>query len=719
MSSISSQTVSPSVEHPLLLEIGVEEVPSNIMPLLLKQLLRIAKERLNTATIPFSEPRVFGTPRRLILSFPHIASEQGTKRETIIGPPKRISFDSKGIPTPAAIGFAKSQKVSLEAVQIRQAEDLGQVGAGKKGAYLVVEKRKQGKSTTSLLEQILPEMIAALSSPKSMKWNGTGCAFVRPIRWIVALYDEKVIPFSYAGVSSGNVSYGHHLMSPGPFHVSNFKDYQAALRQRFVLVDPDERCRVIETEMKHLADEKGGRLGGADQKLIWEAVHTVEFPKAICGTFDASFLEIPEKIIITAMTEHQGYFHLVSPEEALLPYFITIANIKTNNMAKIIKGNERVLTARLYDARFYFEQDRKKKLLEGLPLLKNVTFQDQLGSLYEKVERLVSLSSFIAKELGLSQERTQAVERAARLCKCDLLTGVVREFTSLQGKMGCIYALLDGENALVAEAIETHYLPRFSGDDLPKERIAQILALADKLDTICGCFGVGLIPSGSEDPYALRRQGLGVIQMIAMEEGLHPLSLRKILRESFRLYEVQKKFEAGNVADVVSDFLKQRLDYYLNSVSVRYDLRDAVLTKHFDRPADLIARVNALVRFSKEPDFDPLMLACKRAMRILPEGFEGYVNPSLFTHESEKALYEVVSEVERLMDPLWKNRQYVQILETLASFYAPLSRFFEDVLVMDKEDKIRHNRLSLLFEVSRHFDRFSDFQKIVEGEFKY
>ncbi len=715
---------SKASRQELILEVGVEEIPSNVMVPTLQRLSELAVECLGTCAIQFDPDsvRVYGTPRRLILTFPHLSNHQENKTEMILGPPKQAAFDSEGKPTAAAIGFSRSQGVALSDLSVRHTDTLGSLAGNRKGEYVVIEKMVEGKATEQILRTIIPEVIAGLSFPRSMRWNNEAIAFIRPIRWIVAVYEQKVIPFSYAGIQSGDISYGHHMMAPASFHVKDFESYEKDMRYRYVLIDPDARYRVIESEMRDLAKEKGGsierkdRLGTGNEALILEAVHTVEYPKAICGDFDRDFLEIPQEIIITAMKEHQGYFPVFSEAGKLLPNFITIANIEAKTMDKIRKGNERVLHARLLDAKFYFDQDRKIKLSDRVTALKEVTFQEKLGTLHEKVERLVTLSKSLAEMLPGLKSSLAAVERAARLSKSDLLSGVVREFPSLQGVMGRIYAERDGKDPDAAKAIEEHYMPKFSGAPLPESPAGKILAIADKLDTIVGCFGIGLIPSGSQDQYALRRQGLGIIQIIVTEANFRLFSLRDAISNAIHQYEKQGKFSVPDLDRKVFSFFQRRLDSYLQSKGVRYDLREAVLLREMNRPWESVLKADALVAFSKHPHFGSLITVFKRAKRILPEGFEGKINEAGLSDPAEEKLYEVICDVSEKLGHHWTTRDYDKVLNELVTLYEPLNRFFEDVLVMDKDESVRQNRLSLLFSVSRLFEEFGDFSKIVEGE---
>ena len=695
----------------LFVEIGVEEIPSDVMASTLRQLSEIAADRLKGASFVFDPPQVYGTPRRLILYLPRLSRRQETRTEIMTGPPKKAAFDPAGNPTAAAVGFAKSQGVSLSELKTVRTE---------KGEYLSIEKQIEGRPTPLLLKTILPDILSRLTFPRSMRWNGEGTFFVRPIRWIVALYGRKVVPFSYAGISSGNVSWGHRLMAPGPFKATDFGSYQKSIRRRFVLIDPQERFDRIQGEMKKLAKEKDGEVE-EDPALVWQAAFMVEYPKAVLGSFDRPFLEIPKEVIITAMKEHQGYFPLHSAGGALLPHFITIANNSPKNIETIRRGNERVLRARLVDATFYFEQDRKVKLSDRREALKGVTFQEKLGTVYEKVQRLERFVKWGG--WPLDDKVKEDIRRAASLCKCDLLTGVVREFPSLQGVMGRIYAThpkMDGESPTVAEAIEEHYLPRFSGGPLPKSPAGQILAVADKLDTVVGCFGAGLIPSGSEDPYALRRQGLGVIQIFLEEGPLREVSLKGALQMSIREYENQQKKISGETTLLpqVTDFLKQRIASHLQSKGFRYDLIDAVLAKfeEIEYPFDIVERVMALDRFSRQTLFGPLTTSFKRAIRILPKGFEGEGDSALIKEDVEKELHQAIRRAQEGAGREWVERRYEKGLEALATLYEPLNHFFIGVMVMDSNEAVRNNRLGLLNQVRKLFEAFGDFSKIVEGE---
>jgi glycyl-tRNA synthetase beta chain len=583
-----------------------------------------------------------------------------------------------------------------------------------------------------------------------MRWNGA-VAFVRPIRWIVALYNLKVVPCSFAQVSSGNRSFGHRLLAPEPFKAADFASYQKEIRKRFVLIDPSERYQKIKKEIAQIAQKISG-IVEEDDPLLWQAAYSTEYPEAICGSFDRASLFIPKEIISAVMKEHQGYFPVIGTPTAvipppmvavrksldtvttpadgapsILPYFIAVLNNK-DKKKMIQKGCERVLKARLSDARFYFEEDCKARLDDRIPALKGVLFQEKLGTLYDKTQRLVLLSKFIAQKIEsltiLSPARhsiLEEVKRVAPLCKADLVTGIVREFPSLQGVMGQILAERDSEKetaSINGQAIQEHYQPRFPGDALPKSLSGQIVSIADKLDTIVGCFGIGKVPTGSEDPYALRRQGVGLIQILSINSLFRPFLLPDLIQESVRYYEHQKiVFKTNPTLEVVA-FLKGRIASLMQLKSIRHDIIDAVLTHKTLIPLppyDMLALAEALSHFSEKSLFNPLMTCYKRAARILVSGFNVKVNPSLFTGRAESVLWSFILKAVKEVDVHYEKPDFSLILEALATLYTPLNQFFTDILVMDKNEEIRKNRMALLRVVVNLFDRFGDFSKIQEA----
>ncbi len=732
--------VAPQASRPeLFIEIGVEEMPAETIPVSLLALSENAVRLAKEAGLSHSPFETYGTPRRLILYTPQLAEKQETRVETIIGPPKKIAYDANGAVTPAAIGFAKLQNVSVSKLVVMQTE---------KGEYLAIEKKTVGKPTSALLKDLIPELIAGLKFSKSMRWDGPS-AFIRPIRWIVALYHSKVVSCSYAELSSGSRSYGHRLLAPAGFKVADFSSYKKEMRERFVVIDPSDRYQKIKKEIGQIAQKISG-IVEEDDSLIWQAAYSTEYPEAICGSFDKASLSIPKEIISTAMKEHQGYFpvgtpvapshnmpsatigsgiHGVGVPTLMMPYFVAVLNNKDKKKL-IQQGCERVLKARLSDARFYFEEDCKQSLADRVPALKGVLFQDKLGTLYDKTQRLVLLARFIAQKIDALFDASPVemtasakgsaldeIKRVAPLCKADLLTGVVREFPSLQGVMGRILEQRNPESKN-SHAIEEHYWPRFPGDALPKSLSGQILSVADKLDTIVGCFGIGKIPTGSLDPYALRRQGIGLIQVLCANPVFRAFLLPDLIQESVRNFDNQKVAFKTNPTLEVTAFLKGRIVSHLQSKSIRHDIIDTVVTHKMLIPLpphDIIALADALSCFSEKPLFNPLIICYKRAARILVTGFNTKVNPALFTDKVESVLWSFILKAVKDVDIHYEKPDFALILEALATIYTPLNRFFTDVLVMDPNEEIRKNRMALLRVVVNIFDRLGDFSKIQEG----
>ncbi len=689
--------------HELFIEIGVEEMPAHLIPTALSDLKKNAEQQLEAASLSYAPLCEYATPRRLILYTPQLAPRQESRVETIFGPPAKVAFDPKGKPTPAATGFAKANGVALSKLVVTKTE---------KGEYLSIQKKTASQATPALLKTMIPEMIGALRFVKSMRWNGP-VAFIRPIRWLVALYNGKVIPCVFAGVPSGNLSYGHRLVALAGFKVNHFSSYQKEMRKRFVIIDPMERYQTIRKQIGSLAKKAGGAIE-EDDALFWQAAYSTEYPTAICGSFDPSFLSIPKEIISTAMKEHQGFVPLLT-EKTLLPRFIAVLNNKDKNK-KIQKGNERVLRARLSDAKFYYEEDREVPLANRLPALKGVMFQKGLGTLHDKTQRIVALSKAIAQRVDPNLSEKE-VEQIATLCKCDLTTGVVREFPSLQGIMGRILMESDSPHAKV---IEEHYQPRYPGDQLPPSRMGQVLSIADKMDTIVGCFGIGAIPTGSEDPYALRRQGLGIVQILSEKSFDRPLALLDIINEAIACYRKESGITfTDEVALEVWAFLKQRIAFYLQSEKIRYDIIEAVLSR--DSPAtagvcqSIVKLARALADFSAEELFRPLITCYKRAARILPEKLEGMIQRSFLTTGADLVLYNALLDLDQKIDANIKSLAFGQALTALSDLYHPLDRFFTEVLVMDPRHEVQNNNLCLLRTVKNLFDRLGDFSKIQEG----
>jgi glycyl-tRNA synthetase beta chain len=702
----------------LLLEVGLEEVPSHYLPNTLNQMRDQASRMLQEHRLPYKKITSLATPRRLFLCVEGLAEKQTAASREIQGPPKHTAYDTQGQPTRAALGFAQAYGVPPSDLKVKKTE---------RGEYLCVVVQEKRKATPDLLKELLPQFLAQLTFPKTMRWGSHKSRFVRPVHWVLALYNGRVIPFIYNDLKSSNRSYGHPLMNPGSFAVRDLKSYLKETQKRFVVVDQGRRRAIIEKQIVSLARTKKGRVD-EDEGLLEHNTFLTEYPVALCGRFEEHFLDLPVEVLVNVMREQQGYFAVYGSNRQVLPYFICIADVKAKKMGDILVGHERVLKARLEDARFYFQEDQRIPLEQRVDGLKGVVFHDQLGTLDEKMQRLTALGSYLSERLEPSLR--VSLQRAARLCKADLLTGMVREFPKLQGVMGREYARLQGEGEDVYRAIFEHYLPRFAGDPaMPKTPVSKFLAVADKLDTLSGCFGIGLQPTGSEDPYGLRRQGQGLIRILV--DGIFlKLSLRDVVKASIAHYKEKVKEDPDRLAGEVIAFLRERMQTFLKTRATagknkdagaawfskgayRSDLVDAVLLHRFDNVAEAYRRIVALVIFHQRPEFDPLMVAYKRAARIVPEGFSAQVRPELLKEPVEHELLEACRKAAAQVDTLMNNHQHEDMLATLAGLRQPIDAFFTKVFVMDEDLAVRNNRLALLKSVCDLFNKFADFSQIV------
>ncbi len=682
----------------LLLEIGTEEIPSAYMPAAVQELSVLLEKEFRGQRIPFKEIRSMGTPRRLVLAATGVgAAQEGRILETI-GPARQIAFDKEGQPTRAATGFARGQGVRVEDLQVVRTE---------KGEYVCARKEEKGEETFTLLSGILPRLIQSMSFPKSMRWMDLDISFVRPIHWILCLFDGKVVPFTIGNISTGNLSRGHRFMAPGSFQVKDLGDYIRRLKNSYVIVSPDERREIILGETNKAAAEVSGRIL-ADDALLETVSNLAEFPVGLRGSFSREFLSLPKEVLISAMREHQKYFSVTDEGGKLMPWFVAVSNTRPRDPNVVIRGNERVLHARLSDAKFFFVEDQKIPLIDRLEGLKKVVYHSKLGTSYEKVMRIAGLAEFLAQRIHPALAET--VKRAALLCKADLITGMVGEFPSLQGVMGSVYARLSGESAEAAQAIYEHYQPVSAGGPLPSSEAGAILSLADKTDTIVGCFGVGLVPTGTADPYALRRQTLGVINII-LDKG-YDLSLDELFDRSLKLLAKKIERPAGEIKRDVLEFFKGRVQNLLTGRGLSPDVVEAALTDGCGDVVDLQERARALHEFKNEPDFDSLALTFKRVVNISRSASPGEVNPKFFEAPVENSLYEAYLKVGKQAEEKINRKDYLNALKELSALRKPVDEFFEGVMVMAEDEKIRRNRLSLLTQIARIFFKIGDFSKI-------
>jgi glycyl-tRNA synthetase beta chain len=679
----------------MLLEIGTEEVPAHYMPEILKQLRKNAEEIFGEMRISCGAVRTVGTPRRIALIIKDVAEKQEDISSENKGPSVKIAFDANGNPTKAAQGFAHGQKVDPKDLVV-------------KDGYVYAMVHKAGKDTAELLKIVLPDLICGLNFPNNMRWADLDFKFIRPLRWIVALFDDAIIDFEVANVKSGRMSRGHRFLSQGNFTIEKAADYETACEKQFILVDQEKRRALIRKQIEEVAKAKGGEAE-ITADLLEEVVYLVEYPTALCGSFEEKYLKLPPEAVITPMRDHQRYFPVKDASGNLMPLFITIRNGGSEYLETVQHGNERVLRARLADAQFFFDEDRKKSLRECLEKLKTVVFQVGLGTLYDKSVRLEELADAIAGTIKASADETKNAKCAAKLAKADLVTGMVCEFTELQGIMGCEYALLDGETKETATAIYEHYMPRFAGDTQPASTAGRIVSLADKIDNIVGTFSRGLIPTGSQDPFGLRRQALGMVNMII--EAKYSFSLAALINKSMDLFFITDEKVRAKMQIDVADFIRLRIKNVFADENVRYDVVDAVLDS-VDNIYAVYLRGKAVAE-AVEKDMTKTIQAYVRAGNLAKKAKTAVIDATLFKTDEEKALYQAYTSAASAVESLIEGQDYVGAIDALADLAAPINAFFDAVMVMDKNEKIKNNRLGLLKSVDVLLGKVADFSKIV------
>ncbi len=681
-----------------LLEIGTEEIPSRFINPALQKMKELFAQLLASGRVSSNgEIKAYGTPRRLVLFAPELAERQEDVSKEITGPPKKVAFDSEGKPTKAALVFAEKNGIRVEDLSTRTTD---------KGEYIVARIDEKGGETIDWLKKVLPEFILSIPFPKTMRWMDKDIRFARPIHWLLALSAGSVVDFTLNGIKAGNLSRGHRFMSPGAFLVKDSRSYMLQLEPNYVVIDPEVRKQRIVKQIQELAESRGGSVL-EDAGLVEEVANLVEYPVAVLGSFNKEFLRIPKEVLITAMREHQRYFSVIDKQGNLLPHFITISNTRAEDMDVVRAGNERVLAARLSDAAYFFDHDVKQPLAGRVEGLKKVTYQEKLGSIYDKTERVRKLSVYLA---GLLAANDNIAGRAAFLSKADLITGVVGEFPKLQGIMGKHYALLSGEDPRVADAILEHYLPRFAGDKLPASIEGVCVGIADRIDTIAGSFSVGLIPSGSEDPYGLRRQSVAILTMLF--DRNKSLSLNGLVSEAVKGLGLKKE-TARNVESAALDFFRQRLAGMLVSDGIRSDVVDAALSAGFDEPLVAREKVKALDAWRTSQDYQPLVTALKRAGNILPKNFEGDIKKSFLKLDAERALYEAYMQIKDRVKEKTAKLDFRGALADIASLRKPVDAFFDTVMVMDKDADVKNNRLALLAGITGLFSGIADFSRLV------
>lgn len=682
----------------LFLELGTEEIPAGFIPQALNDIQKLLCKELEKARIEYGEIRTFATPRRLTISILDVARLQQRQELELTGPPARIAFDADGKPTKAAEGFARTNGVSVDELKTIDTE---------KGEYLFLSKIIEGGKSEDQLPEILPRVISKIPFKKSMRWGDLDIRFVRPMHWIVATFGGEVVPFTFGDLQSGNCSRGHRFMAPEEFIVNGAEDYIIKAERQHVIPQIEKRRQLIEEQLEVLAQQLGGKIN-PDNDLLEEVCFLVETPQALAGTIEEHFLQLPPELLITSMREHQRYFTLVDEQGKLMPHFITVANTLTKDPKVVVAGNERVLKARLADAMFFWQEDQKNKLEMRLEALKKVVYQAKLGTSFEKVERFTELAVGLAQQFA--PQTVAMTRRAATLAKCDLETGMVYEFPELQGIMGREYALLEGEDPQVATAIYEHYLPVQAGGELPSDDIGAFVSLADKIDTICGCFSVGLIPTGTADPYALRRSAIGILAIV-LDRG-YAVSIPDLVSKSVQLLETKRQRDAEDIINDVIKFIRLRLVNMLSGQIYSTDVIDAVLSASFVEPVDALKRIKALSALKKQDDFEPLATAFKRVGNIIKDGLDQPVDQTLFADDCEKNLFANLQEVQGKVATFISEGDYVRTLEAIAGLRQPVDAFFDGVMVMVDDDAIKNNRLALLTSVSGLFKGIADFRRI-------
>jgi glycyl-tRNA synthetase beta chain len=700
----------------LLFEIGAEEIPAGMLPRAVGELKTLLEKHLGAENLTEGTTiETFGGPRRLVACVRGIISKQADVEMDVTGPPKSVAYDNVGAPTRAAVSFAEKQGVALHELKLVTTP---------KGESIAVRVTKRGRAAHDLLLEILPRVIHDLSWPKTMTWTGLkGARFIRPIRWLVALLDGKPLKFSFGGVTAGDTTVGHRFLGKPQIKVGYFADYEKKLRANGVIVRPEERREKIVRELAAHAKRSGYHVH-EDAQLLELVTYLNEFPSVIEGEFDPSFLELPDEILITVMRGHQKYFAVEKRGGELAPHFLAVINLAKDTKGLVRAGHERVLRARFADARFFWESDQKCRLADILSKLQKVTYESRLGSYFDKVERVRSIARWLAEQwynLGVMQAHVADADRAAELAKCDLATEMVREFTELQGIVGGLYARAQGESEEVADAVYDHYRPVGLDDPIPRNLTGCTVALADKLDSIVGCFSVGVVPTGSSDPYALRRATLGIVKIILEKKLYVSLSLFIGAAAKALLSYPPKKGITEQQENQVLEFLLERARFVLREKSgYAYDEVNAVLRAGSDDLVDVEKRLKALKAIRKSKNFEPLAVSFKRIRRILEKANLGSevlsINKDLFEKDAERGLYAAMRKAAGKVTEDKRAGKYQEALEEIAGLRKTVDQFFLDVMVMAEDERVRNNRLALLAELLREFTTIADFSELAGEE---
>ncbi len=682
------------MKQDLLIEIGTEELPPKALPTLSKAFTDGIVNGLKDARIKRGEVTSFATPRRLAVLIREVDEQQPDQKIERKGPAVKAAFDADGNPTKAIQGFARSCGVEVDELS-QQTTD--------KGAWFVFEKEEKGKMTTDLLEAIVASSLQKLPTPKRMRWGDKTAEFVRPVHWLVGLLGDDVIDMEIMGLTAGRETRGHRFHQQGTIRINAPDSYEDQLKDAYVIANFAKRRDLVSKGAEQAAQKLGGKVI-IDPALLDEVTALVEWPVAVAGNFEKQFLDVPQECLITTMENNQKYFAVVDSSNKLMPHFITTSNIESKDVLKVSEGNERVIRPRFADAEFFWEQDKKNPLETRIEATQKILFQKELGTLFEKTQRVTKLAGMIAKNIGA--DVTQA-QRAAELSKCDLMTDMVGEFPKLQGIMGRYYAIQDGETENVAYALEEQYRPRYAGDELPTHEAGKVLAIADRIDTLMGIFAIGQKPTGTKDPFALRRAALAVLRII-IESGLN-LDLKALLNEAAE--NLSDKVDAKAKMGETFAYILERLNAYYKDQGIPTGVVDSVAKLKPSNPLDFDKRVKAVAHFRKLPEAEALAAANKRIGNILKKNSDHVtdtINPDLFTETAESNLHSALAKQQAHIEPLFKDGKYEDALKSLVSLREPVDQFFDNVMVMDKDEKLRNNRLALLNQLRNTFLKIAD-----------
>lgn len=686
----------------LLFEIGLEEVPARFIRAAVEQLEERMIKWLEQSRISHGQVHAYATPRRLAVLVEGVAEKQEDIEEEVKGPSRKIAQDASGNWSKAALGFARSQGVDPEQFTFQELNGV---------EYIYATKSSLGVETSSILSEALLNILSSMTFPKNMRWGAYEFKFVRPIRWLIALFGTDVIDLDITGVKSGNITRGHRFLGEEAV-VAEPSVYLDVLRSQSVIACIEERKDMIEEQIKALAEEKHWKIAVKDD-LLEEVLFLVETPTVLFGTFDPSFLEIPQDVLITSMREHQRYFPVLNDQDQLLPFFVTVRNGNNTSLDVIAKGNEKVLRARLSDAKFFYEEDQKLHIKDALLKLENIVFHEELGSIADKVRRTRRIADGLSSALQISPEHADAVSRAAEICKFDLVTQMVYEFPELQGVMGEDYARRAGEKEEVAKAVFQHYQPRFAGDNTPESIVGALVSIADKIDTIVGCFSIGIIPTGSQDPYALRRQAQGIVQIMLAQKL--QISLSEMLNIALDVHENLRKMKlsATEVRTTIVEFFGLRVKKLL-SENLRYDIVDAVISADFDDIASVVSRGEALMEaVINQEDFKVTVESFNRVSNLGAKAEQFEIDEALLQEQGEKELYKVWQSIIEGYHNALNQRDGHKALQFLGQIRNAITDFFDSVMVMAEDEQVKNNRLALLAAIDKDLKAFADFTKLV------